>query len=114
MAHWALLDENNVVTNVVVGNNEEEDEGESFLRDVIGGTWIKTSINTLEGVHYSKDLDENGNRIPSEDQSKALRKNFAGIGMVYDPVLDEFNQAPEKSEVTIIGGPEANTQDETV
>lgn len=103
MAHWALVDENNIVVNVVVGDNKSDDEGESFFRDVIGGNWIKTSINTLDGIHYSQELDEDGNRIPSEDQSKALRKNFSGIGMIYDPELDEFNRASEEIQFTIIG-----------
>ena len=51
--------------------------------------WIKTSYNTHGGVHYNQ--DENKRRTtPSSDQSKALRKNFAGIGMTYDKVKDAF------------------------
>lgn len=109
MAHWALVNDDNIVENVIVTSNELEDEGESFVNNAIGGNWIKTSINTFEGVHYSEEVDEDGNRIPSEDQSKALRKNYAGIGMIYDPELDEFNFAPDVDGVVITGGPDDNT-----
>ena len=50
-----------------------------------GETWIKTSYNTRGGIHYKPNTD-----IPSEDQSKALRKNFAGVGSVYDEERDAF------------------------
>ena len=109
MAHWAELDENNIVTNVIVTSNELDDEGQTFVNDVIGGTWVKTSINTIDGVHYSDELDEDENRIPSADQSKALRGNFAGIGMTYDAEADEFIQTPDADGVVITGGPEDNT-----
>jgi hypothetical protein len=48
------------------------------------GEWIQTSYNTIGGVHYQSD------GTPSEDQSKALRKNFAGIGFTYDADKDAF------------------------
>ena len=111
MAHWALINEDNIVENVIVTSNELEDEGESFVLNALGGNWVKTSINTIDGVHYSDEIDEDENRIPSEDQSKALRKNFAGIGMTYDPELDEFIQTPESDGVVITGGPEDNTSE---
>lgn len=66
MAHWAELDSNNVVLRVLVGNNDEPDEGYQWLIDNLGGTWIKTSYN--------------GN----------IRKNFAGIGYTYDEQRDAF------------------------
>ena len=50
--------------------------------------WVKTSYNTTGGVHYTE--DENGVRSKSTDQSKALRKNYAGVGMKYDKVRDAF------------------------
>lgn len=85
MAHWAKIDENNIVISVVVTPNENDDEGESLLSENMPGTWIKTSYNTRGGVHYDSATGE-----PSEDQGKALRGNFAGIGMVYDAELDAF------------------------
>ena len=48
------------------------------------GEWVQTSYNTVGGVHYQPD------GTPSEDQSKALRKNFAGIGFTYDSDRDAF------------------------
>lgn len=65
MSHWAEIDENNKVIRVLVGDNNEPDEGQSFMES-LGGTWIKTSYNNK------------------------IRKNFAGIGYHYDPNLDAF------------------------
>lgn len=65
MAHWAEIDENNIVLRVLVGDNNEPDEGEAFMNS-LGGTWVKTSYN--------------GN----------IRKNFAGIGYTYDAGRDAF------------------------
>lgn len=66
MAHWAEIDGNNLVLRVLVGNNDEPDEGYQWLLDNLGGTWIKTSYNGK------------------------IRKNFAGIGFTYDPERDAF------------------------
>ena len=49
------------------------------------GEWIQTSYNTRGGVHYQPN-----SFVPSEDQSKALRKNYAGIGYSYDKQRDAF------------------------
>jgi hypothetical protein len=65
MSHWAEIDKSNQVIRVLVGDNNEPDQGESFM-NFLGGTWIKTSYN--------------GN----------IRKNFAGVGMFYDSFLDAF------------------------
>jgi hypothetical protein len=64
MSHWAQIDENNIVTQVLVGPNYG-DEGEAFFNE-LGGTWVKTSYN--------------GN----------IRKNYAGIGFTYDANRDAF------------------------
>ncbi len=78
MAHWAQLDENNIVINVTVGDNNDPsgDEGYQWLIDNIGGTWVKTSYNTYGGVHLTG--------------GTPLRKNYAGIGFTYDSVRDAF------------------------
>ena len=76
MAHWAKIDENNIVTQVVVTSNEEPDEGYQWLIDNIGGRWIKTSYNTSGGIHVQ-------GGIP-------LRKNYAAIGYEYDEDRDAF------------------------
>lgn len=47
--------------------------------------WIKTSYNTIGGVHYDPETGE-----PSADQTKALRYNYAGIGYTYDAAADAF------------------------
>tara|TARA_R100000773_G_C4214460_1_gene113402 strand:- start:1105 stop:1479 length:375 start_codon:yes stop_codon:yes gene_type:complete len=82
MGHFAKVDDNNIVTNVIVAKKEFID------RVYPNEKWIKTSYNTKGGVHYQPN-----SHTPSEDQSKALRKNYAGIGCVYDPKRDAFYQA---------------------
>jgi hypothetical protein len=77
MAHWAEVNENNIVLRVTVGDNNDPagDEGYQWLIDNLGGTWVKTSYN--------------GN----------IRKNFAGIGYTYDSVRDAFiPPKPEEGE----------------
>ena len=68
MAHWAELDENNIVTQVTVGDNNDPagDEGYSWLVANLGGRWVKTSYNA------------------------SIRKNFAGEGYIYDEERDAF------------------------
>lgn len=76
MAHWAQINENNKVIQVLVTSNEDEDEGLSWLEENIGGRWLKTSYNTRNGEHLQ-------GGVP-------FRKNFAGIGMTYDEERDAF------------------------
>ena len=78
MGHFAKI-ENGIVTKVIVA---ELDFFETFI-DNIPGQWIQTSYNTKGGVHYN-------NGIPSDDQSKAFRKNYAGVGYTYDQNRDAF------------------------
>ena len=74
MANFAQIDENNIVINVVFVQDEEEHRGEEFLNELgFYGRWIKTSYNTLMGVHYDQET-----KLPSG--KPALRKNGAGIG----------------------------------
>ena len=81
MAHYAVLDENNIVTNIFVGKNEGEDgvDWEQYYNAK------RTSYNTRGGVHYNQETQE-----PSVDQSKAFRKNYASIGFSYDESRDAF------------------------
>ena len=63
MSHWAELDSNNKVIRVLVGDNNEPDEGYQWLIDNLGGTWIKTSYNgtirgTYAGIGYSYNEEE--------------------------------------------------------
>ena len=82
MSHFAKLDENNIVTFVTPGR-QEDDGREQELCDRTGDVYRQTSYNTHGGVHYT-------NGMPSADQTKALRKNYAGIGYTYDELLDAF------------------------
>ena len=76
MAHWAEIDENKLVTRVLVGSNDDIDEGYQWLIDNLGGTWVKTSYNTMAGVHTQG--------------GEPLRKNYAGVGYTYDEIKDAF------------------------
>lgn len=51
------------------------------------GTWIKTSYNTRGGVHYEPNVYP---PVPSADQTKAIRANYAGIGYTYNATNDVF------------------------
>lgn len=96
MAHYAELDSESIVLRVVcldnsVMENEQgqrvEEIGVDFLRSLYGQEtiWKQNSYNTRAGIHYDPDTN-----IPSEDQSKALRKNFPYIGWAYDSIRDAF------------------------
>jgi hypothetical protein len=80
MGHYAKVVDGKV-TQVIVA---KEDFFQTFV-DSSPGQWIKTSYNTRGGIHYEPNSD-----TPSPDQSKSLRKNFAGIGYSYDTTLDAF------------------------
>jgi len=79
MSHFAKLDENNVVVFVTVGR-QEDDGLEAELTARTGDVYKQTSYNTRGGVHYDPETG-----LPSEDQTKALRFNYAGIGYTFDP-----------------------------
>lgn len=74
MAHFAQLDDANVVTQVIVVHNNEllengvesEAKGAAFCQSLFGGEWKQTSYNAN------------------------IRKNYAGIGYTYDAVRDAF------------------------
>jgi hypothetical protein len=82
MSHFAKLDANNTVIFVTVGR-QEDDGLEEELTARTGDVYRQTSYNTRGGVHYT-------DGEPSEDQSKALRYNYAGIGFTYDETRDAF------------------------
>jgi len=82
MSHFAKLDEHGIVTFVIKGRQESDDKEAEFTEQT-GEVWRQTSYNTSGGVHYT-------DGEPSEDQSKALRFNYAGIGFTYDENRDAF------------------------
>ena len=93
MAHWAEIDENNIVTQVTVGSNDDPDEGYQWLIDNLGGRWIKTSYNARNGKRVNPETNE-------ETSEPGFRKNFAGIGSTYDEQKDAF--IPPMPSTTII------------
>ena len=98
MASFAKLDINNIVTEVIAVNNNElldngvesEEKGIIFLKSLYGQDtiWKQTSYNTQGGKYYTQ-IDRKFIYDPAL-QSKAFRKNFAGIGFTYDSSLDGF------------------------
>ena len=68
MAHFAEINEDNIVLRVIVVSNDLEETGEQWCSDNLGGTWKQTSYN------------------------HNIRKQFAGIGYTYDVVKDIFIQ----------------------
>lgn len=78
---FAEIDANGVVTQVIVASQSFIDSGR------VGDpkNWIKTSINTIEGVN---------------EKGTALRKNYAGIGYTYDRTIDAF--IPPKKDGAIV------------
>ena len=85
MTHFAKIDpRNNKVVFVTVGR-QEDDGLEAELCERTGDVYRQTSYNTRAGVHYDPETGE-----PSEDQTKALRFNYAGIGFTYDEERDAF------------------------
>jgi hypothetical protein len=81
MAHYAFIDNNNIVTQVIVGRDETEvvngiSDWEDYYSQQHNQRCLRTSYNTLGGVHLLGGL--------------AFRKNYAGIGFTYDETLDAF------------------------
>jgi hypothetical protein len=78
MAHYAFLDKNNIVTEVIVGKNEGEEgiDWEAHYGAFRGQPCKRTSYNTSGGVH-------SGGGTP-------FRKNYAGIGYSYNQIRDAF------------------------
>ena len=82
MAHYAFLDSNNIVTEVIVGQEESnlQHDWEMYYGNIRNQTCKRTSYNTSGGVHVLG--------------GTSFRKNYAGIGYEYHPSLDGFS--PQK------------------
>ena len=78
MAHYAFLDSNNIVTEVIVGKDESDtsQNWETRYGDIRGQVCKRTSYNTLGGTHKLG--------------GTPYRKNYAGIGYSYDATRDAF------------------------
>ncbi len=83
MAHYAYVNDG-IVTSVIVGPDEDGDtDWEEYFTAKGKGQAVRTSYNTRGGIHYA-------DGEPSEDQTKALRFNYAGRGFTYDADRDAF------------------------
>jgi len=85
MAHFVEINNEKKVIRVIVledkdtqdaDGNEVESIGIKYLEDAFGGTWLKTSYNTIAGKHVK-------GGIP-------FRMNYAGIDFIYDEKKDAF------------------------
>lgn len=78
MAHFAEIDNNNIVIRVLVTDNNDPngDEGYQWLVENLGGRWIKCSYNTYKGEHLSG--------------GEPLRWTYPAIGSAYIEDLDIF------------------------
>jgi hypothetical protein len=76
MAHYAFLNENNIVTEVITGKEEGNFNWEQQYGSFRGQVCKRTSYNTIGGVHQSG--------------GTPFRKNYAGIGYTYDQSRDAF------------------------
>ena len=81
MAHYAYIDDNNLVTSVIVGPDEgSEPDGveswEAYFSAKGKGQALRTSYNTIGGVH--------------SEGGTPFRMNYAGIGFTYDEERDAF------------------------
>ena len=87
MAHYAFLNMSNIVTEVIVGKDETDGptNWEIHYGNIREQVCKRTSYNTRGGVYYDP-----ATREPGADQSKAFRKNYAGIGYTYDHSRDAF------------------------
>jgi hypothetical protein len=77
MAHYAFLDLNNIVTEVITGRDEwkNHENWEQLYGEFRGQVCKRTSYNTVGGQH---------------PDGKPFRKNYAGIGYTYDLARDAF------------------------
>lgn len=78
MSHFAKVDENDIVVDVIRAEQDFIDSG--FVGDP--ASWIQSSYNTRHGVHYGSDGKPDG--------GKALRANHASVGAIYDRANDVF------------------------
>ena len=77
MAHFAKVNENNIVEEVCVVSNTDSVSGQAFLNSIgLTGIWLQTSYNTYANKHKL-------GGVP-------LRGNYAAVGYKYDPKNDVF------------------------
>ena len=106
MAHYAFLDENNIVVEVITGRDENDlPQGivswEAHYGEVRGMTCLRTSYNTHYVYEYEYDDSDPPKTISSTIIGSAhseggvpFRGTYAGIGYIYDAVTDTFTPPP--------------------
>lgn len=77
MAHFAELDENNIVLRVIVVPDEQEHDGENWCNQLLDGRWKQTSY------------------------TNNIRYNYAGVGFTYDETNDAF-VPPRPNDIAIL------------
>ena len=96
MAHFAEINNSNIVlrVNVVDDKNTQDENGDevesvgvTFITNLLGGTWKRTSSNTYGGIHKLG--------------GTPFRKNYAGIGFTYDETRDAFYEPQPFSSWTL-------------
>lgn len=78
MAHFAKVNDDNIVVQVIAISNEQEHRGVEFITEDMGqpGRWFQCSFNTYEGEHLKG--------------GTPLRKHYPSTGDSYDPEYDAF------------------------
>jgi len=81
MAHYALIDDNNIVVDVITGRDEHDlaegvESWEDYYGNLHGMTCLRTSYNTVRNSHL--------------ESGAPFRGNYAGIGYTYDEERDAF------------------------
>jgi len=79
VSYFAEINSENIVQRVIAADQNFIDSG------AVGDSsnWVQTSYNTRGGVHYAPNSN-------TPDGGVALRKNYAGIGNIYDETRDAF------------------------
>lgn len=95
MAHFAKINENNIVEKVLIindtdvaanGGEKSQQAADWVSNNFGGGVWKQVSYNTINGRYYTP----NTNNL-DPDQTKAFRKNYPGVGSIYHPTIDGFS-----------------------
>lgn len=89
MAHYAILDENNTVTSVIVGRDETDTTAGVSNWEAYYAYVLKLPAEQVKRTSYNT---HNGEHLLG---STPFRGNYAGIGYTYDPATDEFVPPPE-------------------
>lgn len=93
MAHFAQIDNDNIVRQVLVVSNNDAVSGHDFLTGVLGltGTWLQTSYNTRGGKHYTSSTYT---KQVTSIASTVYSSEIGGLTTIYEPVYSTFSSPP--------------------